>query len=27
MYALMAAAEGWQADLERWQAEYSGRSV
>jgi uncharacterized damage-inducible protein DinB len=26
MYALMAAAEGWQADLERWQAEYSSRS-
>ena len=23
MYALMAAAEGWQADLERWQAEYA----
>jgi hypothetical protein len=26
MYALMAAAEGWQADLERWQAEYASRS-
>jgi uncharacterized damage-inducible protein DinB len=25
MYQLMAAAEGWQADLERWQAEYSSR--
>jgi hypothetical protein len=27
MYALMAAAEGWQADLERWQAEYAAGSA
>ena len=27
MYALMAAAEGWQADLERWQAEYASDSA
>ncbi len=26
MYELMAAAEGWQEDLKRWQAEYSNRS-
>ena len=26
MYQLMAAAEGWLADLERWQAEYASRS-
>jgi uncharacterized damage-inducible protein DinB len=26
MYALMAKAEGWEAELERMQAEYSGRS-
>ena len=26
MYALMAAAEGWGADLERWQAEYASHS-
>jgi uncharacterized damage-inducible protein DinB len=26
MYQLMAAAEGWLADFERWQAEASGRS-
>ncbi|MBA2447343.1 MAG: DinB family protein [Chloroflexi bacterium] len=26
MYQVMAAAEGWHADLERWQAEASGRS-
>jgi uncharacterized damage-inducible protein DinB len=26
MYALMAAAEGWLADLQHWQAEYADRS-